>query len=123
LPVILYGYETWFLTLREGKLSEGVWEQGAEGDVWTEEDWGDGRWRKLHNEKLRDLCSSSTIIRVIKSRKMRLAGHVVRMGDKRNAHRLLVEKTGGRRPLGRPRGRWVDNIRLDLGEVEWGHVC
>jgi hypothetical protein len=77
-----------------------------------------GEWRKLHNEELRDLYSSSSIIRIIKSRRMRWAGHVARMGENRNAYRLLV----GKRPLGRPRHRWVDNIRMDLGEVGWGDV-
>jgi hypothetical protein len=62
------------------------------------------------------------LIRIIKSRRMRLAGHVARMGEKRNAYRLLVGKPEGKRPLGRPRRRWVDNIRTDLGEVGWGDV-
>jgi hypothetical protein len=81
-----------------------------------------GEWRKLHNEGLRDLCSSPSIIRIIKSRRMRWAGHVARMGEKRNAYRLLVENPEGKRPLGRPRRRWVDNIRMDLGEGGWGDV-
>jgi hypothetical protein len=76
----------------------------------------------LHNEEFRDLYSSPSIIRMIKLRRMRCAGHVARMGDKRNAYRLLVGKPGGKRPLGRPRRRWVDNIRMDLGEVGWGNV-
>jgi hypothetical protein len=76
-----------------------------------------GEWRKLHNEELRDLYSSSSIIRIIKSRRMRWAGHVALMGEKRNAYRLLVGKPEGKRPLGRPRCRWVDNIRMDFGEV------
>jgi hypothetical protein len=63
-----------------------------------------------------------SIIRIIKSRRMRWAGHVARMGENRNAYRLLVGKTEGKRPLERPRRRWVDNIRMDLGEVEWGDV-
>jgi hypothetical protein len=79
-----------------------------------------GEWRKLHNEELHDLYSSPSIIRIIKSRRMRWAGHVARMGEKRNAYRLLVGKPEGKRPLGRPRRRWVDNIRMDLGEVGWG---
>jgi hypothetical protein len=74
--------------------------------------------RKLHNEELCDLYSSPSIIRIIKSRKMRWAGHVAQMGEKRNAYRLLV----GKRPLGRPRHRCVDNIRMDLGEVGWSNV-
>jgi hypothetical protein len=64
-----------------------------------------GEWRKLHNEKLRDLYSSPSIIRIIKSRRMRCPGHVARMGEKRNAYRLLVGKPEGKRPLGRPRRR------------------
>jgi hypothetical protein len=77
-----------------------------------------GGWRKLHNEELRDLYSSPSIITVIKPRKMRWLGHVARMGEKRNASKLLVGKPEGKRPLERPRRRWVDNIRMDLGEVE-----
>jgi hypothetical protein len=65
---------------------------------------------------------SPSIIRIIKSRRMKLAGHVARMGEKRNAYRLLVGKPEGKSPLGRPRRRWVDNIRIDLGEVGWGDV-
>jgi hypothetical protein len=78
--------------------------------------------RKLHNEDLRDLYSSPSIIRIIKSRRMRWAGHVARMGEKRNAYRLLVGKSEGKRPLGKPRRRWMDNIRMALGEVGWGDV-
>jgi hypothetical protein len=81
-----------------------------------------GDWRKLHNEELRDLYPSPSIIRIIKPRRMRWAGHVVRMGEKRNAYRLLVGKPEGKRPLGRPRRRWMDNIRMDLGEVGWSDV-
>jgi hypothetical protein len=71
-------------------------------------------WRKLHNEELHNLYFSPNIISMIKSRRMRWAGHVARMGEKRNAYRILVGKPEGRRPLGRPRRRWVDNIKLDL---------
>jgi hypothetical protein len=81
-----------------------------------------GEWKKLHNEELRDLYSSPSIIRKIKSRRMRLASHVARIGEKRNSYKLLVGKPEGKRPLGRPRRRWVDNIRMDLGEVGWGKV-
>jgi hypothetical protein len=77
---------------------------------------------KLHNEELRDLFSSPSIIRMIKSRRMRWAGHVARMGEKRNAYRLLVGKSEEKRPTGRPRRKWVDNIRKDLGEVGWDDV-
>jgi len=76
-----------------------------------------GEWRRLHNEKLNDLYSSPNIVRVIKSRRMRWAGHVARMGEERGVYRVLVGKPEGRRPQGRPRPRWVDNIRMDLQEV------
>jgi hypothetical protein len=79
-----------------------------------------GEWRKLHNEGLHDLYSSPSIIRIIEARRMRWAGHVARMREKRNSYRLLVGKPEGRMPLGRPRRRWLDNIRMDLVEVGWG---
>jgi len=79
-----------------------------------------GEWRKLHNEELRDLYSLPNIVRVVKSRRMRLAGHVVRMGEGRGVHRVLVGKPEGNRPLGRPRRRWEDNIKMDLREVGVG---
>jgi hypothetical protein len=75
---------------------------------------------KLLKEELHDLYSSPSIIRIIKSRRMRWAGHVARMGEKRNAYRLLVGKPEGKRPLGRPRRGWVDNIRMDLGRGGMG---
>jgi hypothetical protein len=81
-----------------------------------------GEWRKLYNEELPDLYSSPSMIEIIKSQRMRWVGHVARMEVKRNAYRLLVGKPEGKRPLGRPRRRWVDNIRMDLGEVGWGDV-
>jgi hypothetical protein len=76
----------------------------------------------VHNKELHDLYSSPSIIRIIKSRRMRWAGHVARIGEKRKAYKLMVEKPEGKRPLGRPRRRRVDNIRMDLGEVGWGDV-
>jgi hypothetical protein len=81
-----------------------------------------GGWRKLHNEELRDFDSSPSIIRMIKSRRMRLAVHVARMRKKRNEYRLLAGKPKGKRPLGRQRRSCVQNIRMDLGEVGWGDV-
>jgi hypothetical protein len=81
-----------------------------------------GGWRKLHNEEFHNLYSSPSIIRIIKSRRMRWAGHVVRMGEERNACRTLVGKPEGKRPLGRPRRRWVDNIKMDLREIGWDEV-
>ena len=73
-----------------------------------------GEWRKLHNEELNDLHSSPNIVRVSKSRRMRWAGHVARMGERRGVYRLLVGKPEGKRPLGRPRRRWEDNIKTDI---------
>jgi hypothetical protein len=82
-----------------------------------------GKWRKLHNEELRDLYSSPSIITIMKSRRMSRAGHVARIGEMRNTYSLLVGKPEGKRPLGRPSCRWVDNIKTDdLGEVGWGCV-
>jgi len=79
-------------------------------------------WRRLHNEKLNDLYSSPNIVRVIKSRRMRWAGHVARMGEKRGLYRVLVGKPEGKRSLGRPRRRCVDNIRTDLQQVGCGYM-
>jgi hypothetical protein len=81
-----------------------------------------GGWRKLHNEDLRNLYSSPSIIRIMKSRRMRWAGHVARMREKRNAYRLLMGKPEGKRPLGKSRRGWVDNIQMDLFETGWGGV-
>jgi len=81
-----------------------------------------GEWRRLHNEELCDLYSSPNIVRVIKSRRMRWAAHVARMGEERGAYRVLVGKPEGKRPLGRPRRRWVDNIKMDLQEVGCEYV-
>ena len=75
-----------------------------------------GEWRKLRSEELNDLYSSPKIVRVIKSRRMILAGHVARMGERRGVYRVLVGKPEGKRPLGRPRRRWEDYIKLDLQE-------
>ena len=81
-----------------------------------------GEWRRLHNEELNDLYSSPNIVRVIKSRRMRWARYVARMGEERGVYRVLLGKPEGRRPLGRPRRRWVDNIRMDLQEVGCGYM-
>ncbi|KAJ4436531.1 hypothetical protein ANN_16562 [Periplaneta americana] len=117
LPVLLYGCETWTLTLREehrlrvfeNKVLRKVF--GAKRDEVT------GEWRKLHNTELHALYSSPDIIRNIKSRRLSWAGHVARVGESRNAYRVLVGRPEGKRPLGRPRRRWEDNIKMDLREV------
>jgi hypothetical protein len=78
------------------------------------------KWRRLYNEELNYLYSSPNIIRVIKSRRMRWAGHVARMDEGRGAYRILMGRPEGRRSLGRPRRRWENNIKMDLQEVGWG---
>jgi hypothetical protein len=78
-------------------------------------------WRRLHNEELNDLHSAPNIIWVIRSRRMSWAGNIARMGEKSGAYRILVGRPEGRRPLGRPRRRWEDNIKMDLQEMGWGH--
>jgi hypothetical protein len=114
LPVVLYGCETWSLTLREERRLR-VFENRVLRRIFgPTRDEVTGEWRKLHNKELHDLYSSPSIIRIIKPRRMRWASHVARMGEKRDAYRLLMEKPEGKRPLGRPRRRWVDNIRMDL---------
>jgi hypothetical protein len=87
-----------------------------------------GGWRKLHNEELHGLYSSPSIVRVIKGRRMRWAGHVACMGAVRGACNILVGKPEGRRPLGRPRCRWEGNIKMDLRDigfrdVDWIHLA
>ena len=79
-----------------------------------------GEWRKLHNEERSDLYSLPNIVRVVKSRRMRWAGHVARLGEGRGVHRVLVGKPEGKRPLGRPRRRWEVIIKIDLQEVGGG---
>jgi hypothetical protein len=81
-----------------------------------------GGWRKLHNEELHGLYSSPSIMRVIKARRMRWAGHVARMGEVRGACNICVGKPEGRRQVGRPRHKWEDNIKMDLREIGFGGV-
>jgi hypothetical protein len=80
-----------------------------------------GEWRKLHNKELNDLYALPNIVRVVKSKQMRWAGHVAHMGEDRGVHRVLVGKPERKRPLERPRHRWEDNIKIDLQEVGGGH--
>jgi hypothetical protein len=81
-----------------------------------------GGWRKLHNEEFHNMYSLPSVIRMIKSRRVRWAGHVARMGEKRNAYRISVGKPEGKRPLGIPRRRWVDNIKINVREIGWDPV-
>jgi hypothetical protein len=122
LLVFLYGYETWSLTLSDDYRLR-VFENRVLRRIFgPKRDEVTGEWRKMHNEELHDLYSSPSTIRMLRSRTMRWAGHVARMGEKRNRYRILVGKPEERRPLGRPRHRWVDNIRMNLGEVGWGDL-
>jgi hypothetical protein len=116
LPVVLYGYETWSLTLREVHRLR-VSENRVLRRIFGPKREEDGSWRKLHNDELHSLYSSQNIVRVIKSRRMKWAGHVARMGEGRGVYRVLVGRSEGKRPLGRPRHRWEDNIKLDLRDV------
>jgi hypothetical protein len=120
LPVVLYGCETWSLTLREERRLR-VFENRVLRKLFgPKRDEVIGEWRKLHNEVLNDLYSSPNVLRVIKSRRMRWAGHVARMREDRGVHRVLVGKPEGNRPLGRPRRRWENNIKMDFQEVGEG---
>jgi hypothetical protein len=111
LPVFLYGWETWSLTLREERRPRGFenreWRRvfGPKRDEVTEE------WRKLHSEKLSDLYCLPSIVRVVKSRRMRWAGHLAHMGEGRDVHRFLFGKPEGKRPLRRPRRSWKYNLK------------
>ena len=117
MPVVLYGCETWSLILRE-ECRLRVFENRVPRRLFgPKRDVVRGECRKLHNEELNDLYFSPNIIREIKSRRMRLAGHVARMGDRRGVYRVLVVKPEGTRPLGKPRRRWENNIKMDLQEI------
>jgi hypothetical protein len=112
LPVVLYGCEAWSLTLSEEhrlRVSENrvLTIFGPKRDE-------DGSWRKLHNDELHSLYSSPNIVRVIKSRRMRWAGHVARMEEGRGVYRVLVRRPESKRPLRRPRRSWEDNIKMHL---------
>jgi len=120
LPVVLYGCETWSLTLRDERRLR-VFENRMLKRIFVpKRDEVTGEWRKLHNEELNDLYSSPHIVQVTKSRRIRWVEHVVNMGERRDVYRVLVGKPEGKRPLGRPRHRWEDDIKMDLQEVGCG---
>jgi len=113
----LYGCETWPITLRDERTLR-VFENRVLRRIFgPKRDEVTGQWRKLHNEELSDLYSSPNIVRVIKSRRMRWAGNVARMGERRGVYRVLVGKREGKRPIGRPRRRCEDNIKTNVQEV------
>jgi hypothetical protein len=126
LPVVLYGCETWSLTLKEENRLR-VFENRVLRRIFgLKRDEVTGGWRKLHTEELHGSYSLPSIIRVIKARRMKWAGHVARMVEVRDAYNILVVKPEGRRPLGRPRHGWEDNIKMDFrkiwfGDVDWIH--
>ena len=122
LPVGLYGCEICSFTLREECSLRMLENMVLRRIFGPRRDEVTGEWRTLHNKELNDLYSSPNIVRVIKLRRMRWAGHAARMGEKRGVYRVLVGEPEGKRPLGRPRRRWVDNIRMDLQEVGCGYM-
>jgi hypothetical protein len=120
LPVALYGCETWSLALRE-EHRLGVFENWMLGRIFgSKSDEVTGEWRKLHNGELHNLYSSPDIIRQIRSRRMRWAGHVARMGERKNLYRVLVGKPEGKRSLGGPRRRWENGMKMHLRQIIWG---
>ena len=116
------GCETWSLKPREERKLRASENMVLRRIFGPRRDEVTGERRRLHKEELNDLYSSPNIVRVIKSRRMRWAGHVARMGEGRGVYRVLVGKPEGRRPLRRPRRRWVDYIRTDLQEVGCGYM-
>ena len=117
MSVVLYGRETWSLTLREERRLRVFENRVLRRVIGPKRDEVTREWRKLHNEEFSDLYSLPNIVRVVKSRRIRWAGHVARMGEGRGVQRVLVGKPEGKRPLGRSRRRWEDNIKMDLQEV------
>jgi len=122
VPVTLYGYEIWSPTLREERRLRVFENRVLRRLFGPKKDEVKGEWRKLDKEELNDLHSSPNTIWVIKSRIMSWTGHVAHMGERRGVYRVLVGKAEGRRPLGRPKRRWEDNIKMDLQEVGWGDM-
>jgi hypothetical protein len=120
LPVVLYGCETWSLTLREEHRLRTFENRVLRRTFGPKRDEVTGGRRKLHSGELHNLYRSPDIIRQTKSRRMRWAEHVTRMGEGRNVYRFLMGKPEGKRPLERPRRRREDGIKMDLREIGWG---
>src|SRR5215468_8370822 len=112
MSVVLHGCETWSLTLMEERRLREFENRVLRRIFEPKRDEVTVEWRKLHNEELHDLYSSLNILWVIKSRRMKWAGHGARMGEERGVYRVLLGKPEGKRQLGRPRRRWEDNIRM-----------
>jgi len=121
MSAILYGCKIWSLTMRKDfrwKVFENRVPRKVPG---PKEDQVTGEWSKVLSEELGDLSCSPSIVWVITRRRLRCAGHVARVGERRDAYRLLVGKSEGRRRLGRRKRRWKDNIKVGLKEVLWEH--
>jgi hypothetical protein len=116
LPVVLYGCETWSLTFRD-EHGLRVFENRVVRRMFGPERDEEGPWRKLHNDELHGQYSSPNIVRMIKSRRMRWAGHVARIVEGKGVYRVLVGRPERERPLGRHRRRWDDNIKMDLRKI------
>jgi hypothetical protein len=128
LAVVLYGCETRSLALREEHRLRVFKNRVLRRIFGPKRDEVTGKWRKLHNGELHNLYSSPDIIRQIKLRRMKWAGHVERMGERTNLYRVLMGKPEGKRPLERPRHRWEDGIKMDLRrligrDLEWIHLA
>jgi hypothetical protein len=122
LPVVLYECETWSLTLREEHRLRVFENRVLRGIFGPTRDEVTGEWRNLHSGELCNLYSSPDIISHMKSRRMRWAGHVARMGEGRNVYRVLMGKPEGKRPPERRRRRWEGGIRMGLRQIGWGRV-
>jgi hypothetical protein len=120
LPAVLYGCKTWSLTLRDEHRLRMFQNRVLRRIYGPKSDEVMGEWRTMHNGELHNLYLSPDIIRQIKSRRMRCVGHVAHMREGRNVYRVLMGKPERKRPLGRPRYRWEDGLKMDLREIGWG---
>ena len=100
--------------IKRGMQGKDIWKYDPDATIWAQEGW---KWGRLHNEELHSLCRSPNLGRMIKSRRLRWAGHVIRMEEGRSAFNILTGKPTGKIPLGRCTRRWEDNIRMDLKEI------